>query len=55
MLQVMNIGSTNSSLFDLDQDLVGTDLGDGPLIVSSRQRKVELETYVLDLDLINGV
>ena len=40
MLQVMDIGSTDTGLLDLDQDLVGTDLGDGPLVVSSRQRNV---------------
>jgi hypothetical protein len=55
MFQVMDIGSTDTCFLDLDQDLVGTDLGNGPLVVSSRQRNVELRTYVLDFDLINGV
>jgi hypothetical protein len=39
MFQVMDIGSTDTCFLDLDQDLVGTDLGDGPLFVSLAKDK----------------
>ena len=39
MLQVMDIRSTDTCFLDLDQDLVGTDLGDWPLVVSETKER----------------
>lgn len=63
MLEVVDVRAANSRLADLDEDLVGLDLGDGalhsgqlcPAPVSHSSKLDRRATHVLVLDIVDGV